>query len=274
MDEKKIEAQIQEGRTFLKTDGFEVDEDYETDQQLGKKQPPLVKAPMREERIVLPKDFDHLDMENDFLKVINTRRSHRVYCGRKMKLLELSCLLWCAQGIEGIRGKSYATLRTVPCGGARHEFECYLIIQNTEGLKDGLYHYLPWYHALECLKEMDDLKEVIDHALDEQIWAEKANVIFLFSYVCYRAEWRYGVGAARMIMADVGHIGENLYLACTSMHLGGCGVGALDGTYCDALFNLDGKEEFMLYAMPVGTIDEKDAVHEDDIYAFVKEQGL
>ena len=274
MDEKRVKKLIEEGRTFLRPYGFEIDEDYQTDQQLGRRQPPLVKEPMGGKRIRLPQDFEDLAIENDFLKVINTRRSHRVYSQKKVSLLQLSYLLWCAQGIQSIRGKSYATLRTVPCGGARHEFECYLILQNAEGVQDGLYHYLPWYHELECLQACDDLKGRIDRALDEQVWADQANVIFLFSYVCYRAEWRYGIDAARMVMADMGHVSENVYLACTSIGLGACGIGSLDGTYCDQLFGLDGKEEFMIYAMSAGTIDEKDAEKENDIYAFVKEQGL
>jgi SagB-type dehydrogenase family enzyme len=274
ISEEKIRKKIQEGRDFLKYDDDPAWDDYMTDQELHKPQPPLVKAPMRKERINLPADFENLAIENDFLKVINSRRSHRIYSEEKMNLRQLSYLLWCAQGIESIRGKSYATLRTVPCGGARHEFECYLIIQHVEGLKNGLYHYLPWYHALELLQEKEDLKEEIDHALDEQTWADKANVIFLFSYICYRAEWRYGIDAARMVMADAGHIGENLYLACTSIHLGGCGIGSIDEKYCDQLFELDGKEEFMIYAMSAGTIRAEDQYKEDEIYAFVKEQGL
>ena len=49
---------------------------------------------------------------------------------------------------------------------------------------------------------------------------------------------------------------------------------AYDNTVCDPLFELDGNDEFIMYTAPVGTISEKDKEAEDDIYAFVKEQGL
>ena len=273
MDIQEIQKRIEAGRDFLHPRDT-APEDYETDQQLKKPQPPLVKAPMRNERIELPHNFDALPIEHDFLKIINGRRSHRIYTEESMSLLSLSYLLWCTQGIQSIRGKSYATIRTVPCGGARHEFECYMILRNVESLQDGFYHYLPWYHALEFLGTKDPVSTVMTAALDEQTWAAKANVVFLYSYVCYRAEWRYGIDAARMIMADVGHISENMYLAAESIHLGGCAIGAVDGGFCDRLLGLDGKDEFTIYGFTMGRISRETEYHEDDIYAFVKEQGL
>ena len=154
------------------------DKDYKTDQELKKPQPPLVKAAMCETSIALPMNFEDLYIDNDFLHVINSRQSHRVFTQEKMSLLELSYLLWCSQGVKEIRGKSYATLRTVPGGGARHPFEVYMTIQNVEGLSNGYYHYLPMKHHIECLKEKEELKGFISESLEGQIWAAKANVVF------------------------------------------------------------------------------------------------
>lgn len=272
MTDEEIRALIEKGRSFLHKN--EEVEGYQTDQQLRKPQPPLVKEAMRDTNIALPTDFDQLDIVNDFLYIINHRSSHRVYTQEKMSLLELSYLLWCSQGVKEIRGKSYATLRTVPCGGARHEFECYFAAQNIEGLEDGLYHYLPMIHAIEFLKPVEDLKGFISESLEGQAWAGKANVVFYYSFVCYRAEWRYGIYAHPMIMADAGHITENLYLASESIHMGGCAIGAITENILNEAFELDGEEEFMIYAMPVGKISESDTQAEKDFYAFVKEQGL
>ncbi len=272
MTQEEIKKLIQANRDFLKP--MEDVPDYQSDQDLKKPQPPLVKEPMTDQSIKLPVNYQDLMIDNDFLHVINNRQSHRVYTQQKMSLLQVSYLLWCSQGIKGIRGKHYATLRTVPCGGARHEFEVYMAIQNVEGLKDGLYHYLPMTHSIEQLKTMSDLKDFISQSLDGQVWASKANVVFYYSYVCYRAEWRYGIYAGRMIMADAGHITENLYLSAASISLGGCAIGAVNGKLADQTFGLDGNDEFILYAMSVGTISKQDKDKEDDIYAFVKEQGL
>ena len=275
MDERKIRELIETGRNWLRT-GYSQEkyEDYHTDQELKKKQPPLVKAAMSDVIIELPSDFVGIEVETDFLKIVNSRSSHRVYTQGKITLKQLSYLLWCMQGVKEIRGKSYATLRTVPCGGARHPFETYMALKDVEGLKDGLYHYLPMEHKIEFLKEVDDLKGFIGTSLMGQLWACKANVVFYFSIVFYRSEWRYGIHAHRGLMTDAGHITENLYLASTALGLGGCAIGAVDGKYCDEVFGLDGVEESIVYAQPVGTVSKEDRQKEEDFYAFVKQQGL
>ncbi len=273
MDKKQIEELIQKGRAFMKPTLGDYP-DYESDQELHKPQPPLVKASTYSTLISLPTDYSSLSITNDFLKVINTRQSHRVYTEEKISLLELSYLLWCSQGVKGIRGKSYATLRTVPCGGARHEFECYLAVQNVEDLKNGYYHYLPMEHKLELIQEEEDIKGFLGESLQGQLWANKSNVVFYYSVVPYRAEWRYGIYAHRIALVDAGHITENVYLSCTSIGLGSCAIGAVNGPLCDKKFQLDGEEEFIFYAHTVGTISPDDEQKEKDFYRFVKEQGL
>ena len=272
MNEQTKQKLIQQGRDFLHYDIH--GEDFVSDQDKKLPQPPLVKAPMRSESIDLPVNFDDLDMNNDFRSVINLRKSHRIYTDENLSLLQLSYLLWATQGIKSIRGKSYATIRTVPSGGTRHGFETYLIVRKVEGLKPGKYHYLPMGHKLEYLGEIDSIEEVINDSLCKQAWAKKASVVFYWSIVCYRNEWRYGINAHRPLTIDAGHVGQNLYLACTALNIGTCAIAAYDNTICDPLFELDGNEEFIMYTAPVGTVSEKNQDKEDEIYAFVKEQGL
>lgn len=279
MDEEKIQELIRQGRDFITGFGDEdkVDEDYRTDQDLKRPQPPLAKAPMTGQTTDLPTDFEALDMDRDFLHVVNSRRSRRVYTDQTISLGQLSYLLWCTQGVKGIRGNKYATLRTVPCGGARHEFECYMAIRRVEGMKAGLYHYLPMTHQIELLREETDANEFdtfISESVAGQSWAAKASVVFYYSCVFYRAEWRYGVWAHPIILIDAGHITENMYLAATSIGLGGCALGAVDPETINRGFGLDGKEESAFYAMPVGTVKAEDREAEQQFYAFVKEQGL
>lgn len=270
MEEKEIQQRIHNGRNFMKT---EMDvEGYTSDQDLKKPQPPLYKEQIRETSIPLPKDFNHLSIEKDFLKIINSRCSHRVYTQEAMTLEELSYVLWCSQGVKDIRGKKYATLRTVPSGGARHAFETYLAIRNVEGLPQGFYHYLPMTHSLECIDE-SNVGNFIGASLSEQIWADKCAVCLYYSMVAYRAEWRYGIFAHRVALIDAGHVTENVYLACESIGLGGCAVAALDGKSCDKKFQLDGEEEFIFYSMPIGHVKKDDKQAEDVFYAFVKEEN-
>lgn len=280
MDQRIIEEHIRRGRDFLRspvTAQTEENSDYQTDQELKRPQPSLVKAPMTDSPMDLPRDFESLKLSDNLYQLLLRRKSSRVYTQEDMSLLQLSFLLWASQGIKEIRGKSYATLRTAPCGGARHPFETYLLVRKVDGLVPGAYHYLPMTHQLEMIQPMEDpdaLLNLVDDTLCGQTWAAKSNVVFYWSFVPYRSEWRYGIFAHRLILADMGHAAENLYLACAALGLGTCGIGAYDQSLCDKTFQLDGEEEYTIYSQSVGTVQAKDAGAEKAFYSFVEEQGL
>ena len=162
----------------------------------------------------------------------------------------------------------------MPSGGARHEFETYLLVQNVEGLQPGAYHYLPMEHALEYLHPVENLTETLVKTVNGQSWAGKSNVTFYWSMVPYRAEWRYGIYAHRVALIDAGHVGQNLYLAATALGLGTCGIASFSHEVCNQVFELDGHDEYIVYTAPVGTARPEDKEKEDAFYAFVKEQGL
>ena len=275
--EERIKELITIGREFMK--GSEAKEkggmpEYQTDQELKKQQPPLYKAPMGGEVIELPTNYKDLDLKNDILEILYKRKSSRVYTQETMTLLELSYLLWATQGVKEIRGNNYATLRTVACGGARHEFECYISVRDVEGLESGYYHYMPDKHAVEVVQLMD--KEVmfqeVHKSLWGQTWACKANVTFFYSIIPYRAEWRYGISSHRVALIDSGHITQNLYVACASANLGTCAIAAVETELCNQMFHLDGEEEFIFYAATAGKISEANKKEEDAFYAFLKEE--
>ncbi len=279
MLDKELQNQlIAEGRAFTK--GYRNDdpymEDFESDQDRKLPQPPLVKASMApiENRIALTKDFFGLTLQKDLFSLLRSRRSARVYTQEIVTLEQLSFLLWATQGVKDIRGKSYATLRTVPSGGARHEYETYLLVRHVSGLENGAYHYLPLEHALEFLHPVEDMETIISDTLCGQSWAAKANVIFYWAMVAYRAEWRYGIYAHRPALIDAGHIGQNLYLSATALGLGTCGIAAFSHELCCEVFGLDGTEEYVVYSMPVGTVRSQDKEAEQAFYQFVADEGL
>lgn len=270
--EKERNERIMKSRQLIRW----TDEDYDSDQELKRPQPPLTKAAVSEHRIKLTKQFDKLQMEQDFVKILWKRRSNRIFTDKEMTLDQLSFLLWSTQGVKSIRGNNYATLRTVPSGGARHPFETYLYIRKIDGVEPGLYHYLPMEHELELLERKDPedekLKDQINNSLCGQKWALLANVIFYYSIIPYRGEWRYAFDAHRVMMMDAGHVTENLYLACTALGLGTCAIGAVDEAVGNPIFGIDGEEEYFFYAAPVGTVSEENEEQEQAFYSFLKEE--
>jgi len=270
MTEQELQERIKLSRNLIKWDQTP----FDSDQKLQKPQPPIVKEAMGGKLISLPMNFKDLEMNKNFADIVFARRSHRVYTQKNISLLEFSFLLWAQQGIKGIRGNNYATLRTVPSAGGRHPFEVYPLVLCVEGLEPGFYHYLPMQNSIELLKAVDPKDEAfmqqVKTSVRGQAFATKASVIFYYSILQYRGEWRYGFNSHRVMMMDAGHMTENLYLSCSALVLGGCAIGALDMPLCDKLLGLNGEDEYCFYCMPVGTISEENEEAEQSFYAWLK----
>lgn len=247
-----IKNKIHSNREFMKSTFAE--EGYETDQQKQLPQPPLTKAAIGNDTIKLNKEFLSLKIESDYLKLVQERKSHRVYKKESITLDQLSFLLWTTQGVKEIRGNNYATVRTVPSAGARHAFETYLAALNVDGLQKGIYHYLPLEHSLEFITAVDNIENKVSDSLCEQKFAAKSAVVFYYSAVPYRSEWRYLVESHKLMLIDAGHVMQNLYLSCGAIGCGTCAIAAFNQKSADNLLKLDGEDEYVIYAAPVGAV--------------------
>jgi SagB-type dehydrogenase family enzyme len=164
---------------------------------------------------------------------------------------ELSFLLWATQGIRQRLDIGHA-LRTVPSAGARHAIETYLCVLNVNDLDLGFYRYLPLEHQLlEEFKDNEAPKKIVQASFNQN-WISNAAVVFVWSTIPYRMEWRYGLAAHKVILLDAGHVCQNLYLACEAIKAGTCAVAAYDQELMDRLMRLDGKDEFVIYMAAVG----------------------
>lgn len=244
---------IKKMRKFLKDyDREEVDFDA-TDQARKVPMPDIQKPWTGEDPVALPRaeDLDLPDMT--VAEAIGKRRSRRVFQAQEMKLEELSYLLWATGGIRSQR--PYRILRNTPSAGNRHSEETYLAVFRVKGLKQGIYRYLPLEHQIGLVAEYPDLYDRVNRAARMQLFASRCNVLFLWTSIPYRTEWRYDFASAKVIALDMGHICQNLYLACESIGYGTCAVAAYDQDQADALLGIDGEEEFTVYMAPVGVQD-------------------
>ena len=181
--------------------------------------------------------------------LLNNRKSRRKYTEEPLTIEELSYLLWAIEGVKENRGKF--SFRTTPSGGARHPLDVYVFAHKVVGLNVGLFRYLPVEHELVLERQGDD-SVALDEALNGQFW--NAACVVMWAAVPYRSEWRYGKAAYKLVALDTGHSCQNLYLACESLGLGTCAIGAYDQERLDAYLGLDGEEMFAIYAAPVGHV--------------------
>ncbi len=242
-------------RDSLKADRWDEWANNPTDQKSGIPGPAVQK--------VCPNDADLIDLVSpddqamggmSLIDAFRLRKSHRSFNEAFLTLEELSFLLWATQGVRMVSKDGTSTLRTVPSGGGRHALETYLLVSRIEGLERGLYRYLPVDHKLCFLRADPDIAEKAKNASRSNAFVGDGAVVFAWTAIPYRAEWRYGVVAHKMIAIDSGHVCQNLYLACTAIGSGTCAVGAYSQTDMDKLLRVDGDDEFTIYVAPVGKI--------------------
>jgi SagB-type dehydrogenase family enzyme len=164
---------------------------------------------------------------------------------------ELSRVLHLASGISADRFGN--ARRTAPSSGALYPVELYPVVHNVEGVDRGVYHYAYVEHALEEVRAGDFRQRLVDQALQQEFLGQCGVVVFL-TQILQRMRPKYQDRSYRYGLVEVGHIGQNLYLAASSMGLGACGVGAFMDDDINDMLGVDGTEEAAIYLVAVGRV--------------------
>ena len=182
-------------------------------------------------------------------EAISKRRSFREFSNRPLSLSEISQLVWATQGVTA-RAWGHE-FRAAPSAGALYPIETYILVNRVEGISAGIYHYEVKEVQLDLLKEGNFASPLSRAGLGQEL-LETAAVVFIWTAVVERSKWKYRERAYRYIYMDVGHIGQNLYLAASALNLGCCTVGAFFDEEVDAIVGVDGREERSVYIGAVG----------------------
>ena len=243
-------------RKYLKNQELPGMVETETDQMKGLPLPPIQKPFSKDAELVDLVNPEQFSLGNmPLIEAIRNRRSRRNFTQESLTLEDLSFLLWVTQGVEKLTHNGLVTIRTVPSGGAMHPFETYLLINRVDGVDPGLYRYLALDHKLlKLFSEGVDLPSRINEASNGQTFVGESAVVFVWAVRPYRTEWRYGEDSLKDILISVGHICQNLYLACESIGAGTCAIVAYNQKLLDSLVGVDGEDEIALYLAPVGRV--------------------
>jgi len=247
---------VQPNRAFLRADSWSELRYVVSDQRRGVPAPPPEnRCPQGATLIDLPDPEAFTVGQMPVAEAMRRRKSERRYTDEPLTLEELAFFVWAAQGVResGQHGANRYVLRTVPSAGARHPFETYLVVNRVQELEPGLYHYQSLEHQLCFLGADDRLVERTHEGCYEQYVVNSA-VTFLWTVVPYRTEWRYSIVSPKLIALDAGHMCQNLLLACVAAGVGACAIGAYDQELLDAVLDLDGDEEFVIYVATVGRV--------------------
>ncbi len=243
---------ISKNRNFMKSTHRNID--IISDKENGLPYPALFKPSSSNDIIKLPLALKDLIITKSIIQCIEDRASHRSFSTEGISVNELSYLLWSTQGLKKIIAENIGSFRNVPSGGGKHAFETYLIVMNIDLLKNGIYHYLPKTNEIEYLRCVDNIQDTISKSTLNQTYIGNSAVVFIWTCIPYRSEWKYNIAAHKVLLLDAGHICQNLYLACESIGLGTCAIAAYDQEMIDKLISVDGNDEFTVYLAPVGRV--------------------
>jgi SagB-type dehydrogenase family enzyme len=196
-----------------------------------------------------------------FHALTRSRRSRRDYNGRAVSRGELDALLQTACGVTG--AMSWAgrevKLRAYPASGALYAVEIYPVVLRGEALAPGIYHYRAVESCLEVVKDDIDRAALLNAVLP----AEREMVAGAALMICLigrfpRHERKYGEGGYRMLVAEAGHISQNLILAATALGLSARPFGGVFDDLLNGDLGLDCDSEQFLLAVLVGHAGDSD----------------
>jgi SagB-type dehydrogenase family enzyme len=195
------------------------------------------------------------DALRGFHALTRSRRSRRDFSGHAIGREAFDALLSTACGVTG--AMSWAgrevKLRAYPASGALYAVEIYPVVFAVEGLQPAVYHYRAVEHELEVVRANIDRAHFIGAALpvEREMVSGAAAMICLTGFFA-RHERKYGQGGYRMLVAEAGHISQNLILAATALGLSARPFGGVFDALLNHSLGLDGDEEQFLLAVLVG----------------------
>ena len=203
--------------------------------------------------IPLDMSWEGLKKQNnkDYEDVLMARVSTRAFLDEAIEFETLSKLLSISCGVRS-NCQEYQ-FRTYASAGGRFPIEVYLVMQKSDELELGVYHYNVYNNTLELVKK-GNYSSQLKKFYSNQPFDLSVPCIILLSSLFHRTMMKYGERGYRYTLIDAGHIGQNLYLTASYLNLGivGLGGGAEDDMVLDELLGLYSKDESIIYGFALG----------------------
>ncbi len=193
-----------------------------------------------EVKLPTPKDLD-LGLS----KALVNRKSDRKFSEKPLRISDIASLMYWSAGLNNNKS---VNRRFYPSAGARYPLEIYLLSYNSE-LPNGIYHYYVKNNSLEKLFGFDkkSLKKITSLK-----WVSSAGCMIVITAVFKRNTIKYGNRGYRHVLAEAGHLSQNLYLVSSALNLGICGIGGYVDDYLNEILDVDGVSETVVGLLAVG----------------------
>lgn len=205
------------------------------------------KAYPRFKQTILPKPSNrHFNLYNALIK----KESYREYSKDPVSFQQFSDLLYYSAGMQKIALTDKSTKRMYPSAGARYPLEIYPFIFRVKNVEDAVYHYHLKTHSLELILK----KPVFNQTMRQfnQTWIRNSAVLLVITAVFDRTEKKYKDRGYRHVLAEYGHMAQNMYLVSTALGLGCCSIGGFNDDGLNKLLDVDGIDESVVGVVACG----------------------
>ena len=146
--------------------------------------------------------------------------------------------------------------RAAACAGALYPTEVYVVCEDMEELRAGVYHFNPGDFALRRLRE-GDLRGVLARASGGQPSVISAPVTLVLTSISWRSTWKYRDRAYRYHFWDNGMIVANAFAIAAAHELPAKLVMGFVEADVNKLIGIDGQQELGLSFLTLGHSDER-----------------
>lgn len=180
--------------------------------------------------------------------VINKRISAENFNGGSVTFEQISTIL---QKSYGLVERPEGPRRPIPSGGALYPLDLFIIVNNVEGLKKGIYHFDPHRRGVVKLQNFSE-KEFGEILLQEEN-VKNFSFAVVVSASFWRSRFKYGHRSYRFTFIEAGHVMQNMIMLSTAQNIKSRPYG---GFIDDELMNMigiyNGVDDAPLYILVAG----------------------
>jgi SagB-type dehydrogenase family enzyme len=183
-----------------------------------------------------------------FEEVLNKVQTDRTYNSRPLSLSDFSYVLWSAAGNRFNTDAVSSASKTYPSGLGIYPVRMHVLVGNVEGVKSGIYLYLPPEHGLKLLKAGDNRKKAVEGSTYASFVAlAPATVVLAADYGSVSGLGERGRSV--FLPFEVGQVAQMLRLGAAASGLAVGISGGFNPTLIKDLFGI-AEEPFVL--LPFG----------------------
>lgn len=204
-----------------------------------------------------------IDLPIDFYEHIKRkgieRRTKRIFSQDKLDISELSFILFECLAFKFCFWKKCGQFvnyfRSFPSAGGLQAINCYILVMDVDGLKEGLYRYCPKHHQLYNIANIPQ-KDILLNIFAGQDWILKSGLVLFFTGDTTLPMLRYNASRVyRMLLIESGHASQSILSKCSEIAISAFPFGAFNEELVEKELLLNPAVEPILFALGMAKDD-------------------